>query len=352
MVTGKFELEKTLKLIQDKFGKIEKPAIPLRDSHTEEPPQDGEKWVNLSRVGDLQVVSSMYHTPAGSHEDYAALSIAEDVLTNAPSGRLYKALVESKKASSIWAFSPFTKEPSFLYINVDVPSEKSLEEAQITLRKVLDDFRTEPVTKEELERSKSMLLKQYDQINRNSAYLGTYMSEFIGAGDFRLAFINRDRIESMTLDKVNEVVKKYLIPTNRTVGQFMPTKTPERVEIKHTEGVAELVQNYKGKKGFDAGEAFDVSYDNIQSKLESGELKNGIKYGIIRKNNRGKTVNISLALRNGDEKTLMNKGMAASYTARMLNKGSKTKTRQQIKDELSKLKSSISFSGSVQPKKT
>jgi len=214
------------------------------------------------------------------------------------------------------------------------------------LRKVLDDFRTEPVTKEELERSKSMLLKQYDQINRNSAYLGTYMSEFIGAGDFRLAFINRDRIESMTLDKVNEAVKKYLIPTNRTVGQFMPTKTPERVEIKHTEGVAELVQNYKGKKGFDAGEAFDVSYDNIQSKLESGELKNGIKYGIIRKNNRGKTVNISLALRNGDEKTLMNKGMAASYTARMLNKGSKTKTRQQIKDELSKLKSSISFSGS------
>jgi zinc protease len=346
MITGKFDLEKTLKLVQDKFGKIEKPTTPLRDSHTEEPPQDGEKWVNLSRVGDLQVVSSMYHIPAGSDEDYAALSVAQDVLKNAPSGRLYKALVESKKASSVWAYSPFTKEPSFLYINVDVPSEKSLDQAQVTLRTVLDDFRTTPVTKEELNRSKATLLKQYDQISRNSAYLGTYMSEFIGAGDFRLAFIHRDRIEAMTLDKVNNAIKKYLIPTNRTVGQFMPTKTPERVAIKHTEGVAELVQSYKGKKGFDAGEAFDVSYDNIQSKLESGQLKNGIKYGIIRKNNRGKTVNISLALRNGNEKTLMNKGMAASYTARMLDKGSKTKTRQQIKDELSKLKSSISFRGS------
>jgi zinc protease len=346
MVTGKFELEKTLKLIQDKFNKIEKPSTPLRDSHTEEPPQDGEKWVNLSRVGDLQVVSSMYHTPAGSHEDYAALSIAEDVLTNAPSGRLYKALVESKKASSLWAFSPFTKEPSFLYINVDVPSEKSLDEAQVTLRKVLDNFRTQPVTKEELDRSKATLLKQYDQISRNSAYLGTYMSEFIGAGDFRLAFIHRDRVEAMTIDKVNEAIKKYLIPTNRTVGQFIPTKSPERIEVKHTEGVAELVQSYKGKKGFDAGEAFDVSYDNIQNKLKNGQLNNGIKYGIITKNNRGKTINVNFALRNGNEKTLMNQGMAASYTARMLNKGTKTKTRQQIKDELSKLKSSISFRGS------
>jgi len=346
MITGKFELAKTLKLIQDKFSKIDKPTVPLRDSHTEEPPQDGEKWVNLSRVGDLQIVSALYHTPAGSHEDYAAMAIAEDVLTNAPSGRLYKALVESKKASSLWAFSPFTKEPSFMYLNVDVPSEKSLEEAQVTLRKVLDDFRTNPVTQEELDRSKAKLLKQYDQISRNSAYLGTYMSEFIGAGDWRLAFIQRDRVEAMTLDKVNSAVKKYLIPSNRTMGQFLPTKTPERVEVAHTSNIDNLVQNYKGKKGYGAGEAFDVGYDNIQNTLENGEFKNGIKYGIIKKNNRGKTINISFALRNGDVKSLMNKGMAAGYTAKMLNKGTKTKSRQEIQDELSKLKSSISFRGS------
>lgn len=345
MVTGKFDVDKTLKLIQDKFGKITKPSTPLRDSHTEEPAQDGEKWVNLSRVGDLQLVSAMYHTPAGSHEDYAALALAEDVLTNAPSGRLYKALVETKKASSISSFSPFTKEPSFLYFNVDVPSDKSLEEAQKTLRKVLDDFRSKPVTEEELERSKAKLLKQYDEISRNSSYLGTYMSEFIGAGDFRLAFIHRDRVAAMTVDKVNDAVKKYFIPTNRTMGQFIPTKNPERVEIKPTKGVDALVQNYKGKKGYGAGEAFDVGYDNIQNSLESGVLKNGIKYGFIKKNNRGKTVNISFALRNGDVKSLMNKGLAPRYTASMLNKGTKTKSRQQIQDELSKLKSSISFRG-------
>lgn len=346
MVTGKFEKEKTLKLINEKFGKLKNPDTPLRDSHTEEPAQDGEKWVNLSRTGDLQVVSTLYHTPAGSHPDHSALAIVEEVLTNAPSGRLYKALIESKKASSLWSFTPFTKEPGFFYINVDVPSDKSLEEAQKTLRKVLDDVKTNPITKEELDRAKANIAKQIDQMSRNSGFLATYMSEYIGAGDWRLAYIHRDRMEAATLEEVNAAAKKYLIPTNRTVGQFMPTKNPERVYIPHTEGVDELVKAYKGKKDLGTGEVFDVTYDNIQNRLETGKLNNGIKYGLIKKDNRGKTVNINFAMRNGNVKDLMNLEGVPGFVASMLNKGTSTMTRQQIQDKLSALKSSIFFRGS------
>ena len=133
--------------------------------------------------------------PAGSHEDAAALAIAEAILTDEPSGRLYKALVDGKKSSGIWSFTPFTKEPSFMYINVDVPSDKSLAEAETTLLSTLDGLAKNPVTEAEVNRAKANILKQVDQIFRNSSYLGTYMSEFIGAGDWRLSFIFRDRIE-------------------------------------------------------------------------------------------------------------------------------------------------------------
>ncbi|TVZ55755.1 zinc protease [Lutibacter sp. Hel_I_33_5] len=346
MVTGKFNTEKTLALIVKKYGGIKNPSTPLRDVPTIEPAQDGEKRVTLSRVGDLQVLAAMYHTPAGSHEDYAALAIAENILTDQPSGRIYKALIDKKKASSLWSFSPFTKEPSFMYFNVDVPSDKSLPEAESAMLKVLDDASKNPITAAELKRAKANILKQIDQISRNSSYLGTYMSEFIGAGDWRLSYIHRDRVEAMTLDKVNAAVKKYFIPTNRSVGNFVPTKKPVRVGVPHTEGVAELVKSYKGKKGFGAGEAFDVSYDNIQSRLDAGTLpKSNIDYGFIKKDNRGKTVILSFAFRNGTVNDLMNKGKIASYTARMLNKGTKTKSRQDIEDKLSELKSSVSFRG-------
>ncbi|MEC3907008.1 pitrilysin family protein [Tamlana sp. 2201CG12-4] len=347
MITGKFDPEKTLALIEKKFKDLKNPDEPLRNVPTIEPAQDGEKRVDLSRVGDLQIVSALYHTPAGSHEDYSALAVAEEVLTDQPSGRLYKALIDGKKASGVWSFSPFTKEPSFMYFNVDVPSEKSLSEAETTLKEILDGLKKNPITEEEVNRAKANLLKQYDQISRNSAYLGTFMSEFIGAGDWRLAFIHRDRIENITAEKVNTAVQRYMINTNRTIGSFLPTKTPIRVDIEHTEGLEALVTNYKGKEGYGAGEAFDVSYDNIQNRLNSGELKKTpIEYGFIKKDNRGKTVTLSFTFRNGNVNDFMNKGKIASYTGRMLNKGTVNHSRQDIEDKLSTIKSSISFRGS------
>lgn len=347
MVTGKFETDKTLALINKKFSVIKNPSIPLMDVPTIEPAQDGEKRVTVSRVGDLQILSALYHIPAGSHEDYAAMAVAEDVLTDQPSGRLYKALIDGKKAASLWSYSPFTKEPSFLYINVDVPSDKSLAEAETTLTTLLDGLKDNPITAEEVNRAKANLLKQYDQISRNSAYLGTYMSEFIGAGDWRLSFIQRDRVEAMTVEKVNAAVQRYLINTNRTIGNFTPNKQPIRVEIEHTSGIEALVANYKGKEGYGAGEAFDVSYDNIQKRLDAGVLpKMPIEYGFIKKDNRGKTVTLSFTFRNGNVNDFMNKGKIASYTARMLNKGTKNNSRQDIEDKLSAIKSSIFFSGS------
>ncbi|PKQ44760.1 M16 family metallopeptidase [Confluentibacter flavum] len=347
MVTGKFEKDKILALIEKKFSGIKNPEIPLRDIPTIEPAQDGEKRVTLSRVGDLQIVSALYHIPAGSHEDYAAMAIAEEILTDQPSGRLYKALIDGKKAASVYSYSPFTKEPSFLYFNVDVPSDKSLQEAETTLLSVLDGFVETPVTEEEVNRAKANLLKQYDQISRNSAYLGTYMSEFIGAGDWRLSFILRDRVESMTADKVNAAIQRYLINTNRTVGNFIPSKEPIRVEIEHTEGLEALVSNYKGKEGYGAGEAFDVSYENIQNRLDTGLLpKSPIEYGFIKKDNRGKSVTLRFMVRTGNVDDFMNKGKVASYTLRMLNKGTQNNSRQDIEDKLSAIKSSVFFNGS------
>ncbi|WP_452228815.1 MULTISPECIES: M16 family metallopeptidase [unclassified Lacinutrix] len=347
MVTGKFEEADMLTKVVKKFGVLKNPGGPLKDTPTIEPAQDGEKRVTLSRVGDLQIVSALYHIPAGSHEDAAALAVAELILTDAPSGRLYKALVNEKKASSIWSFAPFTKEPGFMYINVDVPSDKSLTAAESTFLSVLDNLGTTPVTEEEVNRGKAKFLKEADAIFRNSSRLGTFMSEFIGAGDWRLAFIFRDRVESMTAEKVNAAIQRYLIKTNRTVGVFIPEKKPMRVEIEHTEGIAALVTNYKGKEGMGAGDAFDVSFTNIQNTLNSGTLsKSPIEYGFIKKNNRGKTVTVSFTSRTGNVDALMNKGLAASYTAKMLNKGTKSKSRQDIEDKLSAIKSSVSFSGS------
>jgi hypothetical protein len=77
---------------------VPKPARTLETTYTVEPTQDGEKQVTLRRVGDIQAVLAVYHVPAASDPDFAPIDVMMAVLADAPAGRLYKALVDTKKA--------------------------------------------------------------------------------------------------------------------------------------------------------------------------------------------------------------------------------------------------------------
>jgi zinc protease len=108
-----------------------------------------------------------------------------------------------------------------------------------------------------------------------------------------------------------------------------------------------MVASYKGKVAMEVGEDFDVNYDNIQNRLDSGILpKSGIEYGFISKANRGETVTLSFTIRTGNVDDYMNKGMTAGFVASLLNKGTQSRSRQDIEDALSAISSSVGFGGS------
>jgi len=100
IVSGKFDEAKALASISQHFGVLPRPTRKLDATWTEEPAQDGERFVTLRRVGDVSAIGVAYHIPAGAHEDTAALQVLANILSTQPSGRLYKELVETKKASS------------------------------------------------------------------------------------------------------------------------------------------------------------------------------------------------------------------------------------------------------------
>ncbi len=104
-IAGRIDEARTLAWVNEFFGVIPRPSRTLQPTYTVEPVQDGERHVVLRRGGDVQVTSAGYHVPAGAHPDFAAVQVLVDVLTNEPSGRLYKALVETGKASSVYGAS-------------------------------------------------------------------------------------------------------------------------------------------------------------------------------------------------------------------------------------------------------
>jgi len=346
LVAGKFDEAKTLALVNQTFGKIPKPTRTLPVFYTLDPTQDGERSVTLQRVGDVQAIAAAYHVPSGTDPSSGAVNLLEQVLTDTPSGRLYKALVETKKATSVGGYFMELHDPGFVIFNAEVRQDQDVNAAKTALVQTLDAAAgATPITKEEVDRARATLLKNIDLMLNSADRVGLNLSEYIGQGDWRLFFLNRDRIRSATVEDVQKAAAAYLKPSNRTLGVFLPTAKPDRSEIPPPVAAAAAVKDYKGDAAIAAGEAFDPSPANIEARTKRSELPNGMKVALLSKKTRGGTVVATLTVRFGDEKTLFDKATVADLAADMLMRGTTKHTRQQIKDELDRLKARMSVSG-------
>ena len=341
-VAGRVNESKAIALIAKHFGAIPKPKRELAPLYTQEPVQDGERIVTLERVGDVQVVAAGYHVPPMAHADYAFTVLLSDVLTNTPSGRLHKALVETKKATSVVGYNFENRDPTVTLLLAELRKEQSLDEARQIFIKTLEGFATNPVTAEELARAKSKLLKDIDLTINSSVNLALRLSEAVGAGDWRLFFLQRDRIRAATVADVQQAALKYLKPANRTLGIFIPTAKPDRTEVPKVADVGSVVKNYRGDPPIAIGEAFDATPENIEKRVKRGQLPGGMKTAFLAKKTRGETVNAQIVLRFGDETNLKGKRVAADMLGGMLMRGTVNKTREQLREEIDKLQANIS----------
>ncbi len=344
-VAGKIDEAKTLELINQYFGATPRPIREVQKTYTVDPTQDGERSVTLKRVGDVGVAMAAYHIPAGTHPDFPAIQVLTRILGSPPSGRLYKALVDTKKASSTYSYATQYKEPGLLYAGTEVLKEKSLSDAKATLIKTLDEFISTPASKEEVERAKNEIIKQIELSFNSSQTVALQFTSYASMGDWRMLFLTRDNVKTVTPEDVNRVAALYLRADNRTTGEFIPTDKPSRTEIPATPDVDALVKDYKGNAAVATGEAFDPSPANIESRTTRGNLPSGLTFAFLSKKTRGESVEVRLQFRLGDEKSLANRAHAGRFAASMLNKGTSKHTRQQIKDEFDRLKANVTIGG-------
>lgn len=352
-VAGKFDVPKTLGLIAAKFGAIPRPQRSLDrgnllfDTYTRDPEQDGEREVTIRRVGEEQMLMALYKIPAGTHPDYAPLAVLTTIITKTPGGRLHKALVQPGLAASTSGNAFQFKEPGAIIAMASLRKEQSLPAAKAALIGALEGFAKEPPTETELSQAKTEMLKNIELQMANSQGVALGLSEWASMGDWRMIFIHRDRVEKVTLDDVKRVAAAYFKPDNRTVGQFVPTDKPDRAAIPVVADaeLAATVAAYKGRAAMAEGEAFDPSPANLDARTKRSTLANGFKVNLLEKRTRGNTVVARVTLRHGTLQTLTGRNDAAALMASMLDKGTKSRTRQQLKDEFDRLKAQVSVGG-------
>jgi zinc protease len=344
-VAGKFDVEPTLERIAKYFGPIPKPTRVLPRFYTEDPVQDGERSTTLRRVGNSKFLGMMYKIGRGAHPDFVATDTLGDVMTLAPAGRLYKSLVETKKATSVSAWAGAQLDPGVLTFFAQIPDGDAIEPAREAMFATFANIAKEPITEAEVARVRAKAAKYYDEVIASPQQFGVAISESIALGDWRLFFIQRDAYRTVSPADVQRVALDYLKRSNVTVGEFIPDPKPDRAPAPPRVDVAAMVKDYKGDTATAAGETFDPSPANLDARTQRFTLPNGMKVALLPKKTRGETVNFNLSLRFGDVQSVAGKASEGAVTGGMLLRGTTKKSRQEIDDAFDKFRAKVSVNG-------
>ncbi|HEY6722338.1 MAG TPA: pitrilysin family protein, partial [Burkholderiales bacterium] len=345
LLSGNLNESAALKLVQKHFGRIARPSRTLRQTYTVEPTQDGERTVTLRRSGDVQIVSTLYHIPPGTHPEYAAVDVLVALIGHVPSGRLHKALVETGLASSIFGTERQQHEAGFAYFGANVRQDASLDAARDALLGVLEGFARKPVTEEEVDLARRRLVNDIELTLADSRELTGILSEYAGVGDWRFLYLYRDMLKKLTAADVQATAMRYLKPSNRTLGMFLPTAAPDRAEIPPVPDVAALLKDYRGSGTVAQGEAFNPTPANIEARVIRKTLPGGMRLALLPKKTRGGTVIAQLALQWGDEQSKMNRAAACGITGGMLLRGTQKNSREQLRNHFDRLKANVGVNG-------
>ncbi|HET9134671.1 MAG TPA: pitrilysin family protein, partial [Gemmatimonadales bacterium] len=352
VIAGKFDPAVALRLVQQTFGAIPRPVrdgdMRLYPTYTLDPVQDGERTVTLRRVGDTPSLMMAWHLPHGAHPDHAALDLLADLLASAPSGRLYKAVVETKLAAAIGATTFQLREPGLLLVSASLAKDGDPAATRDALSAAIDAIRAgAPPTEEEVARSKAALLSGIERQMTRSEDIALALSEWASMGDWRLLYLHRDRIRAVTRDDVVRVAQAYLKPSSRTVGIFLPDSAPDRVTLPPAPDVLAMVKDYRGDTTMVAGEAFEATPSALDARTVTRTLPSGLRLAVLPKQSRADQVTASVTLRFGNERTLTGRGAVPMLTGMMLMRGTTTRTRQQVRDELNRMKAQVSVGGAA-----
>ncbi len=233
-IAGDFETESMLQRVKELFEPI--PAGPPPQQQVRpEPPQSGERRVSVEGPGEATYLYLNHHIPAASHPDFFPLTVFDSLLTG-PSNlglfgggisnkttRLYRALVESELAVSIYGGMQATIDPFLHGISAIVHPAHSAEEVLAVIEAEIQRLQESAPDPAELHRAvkqaRALFVFGSESITNQAAWLG--LSEMIASYDWFLGYL--DRLAQVTPEDIQRVARLYFRPQNRVVGVYLPT---------------------------------------------------------------------------------------------------------------------------------
>ncbi len=224
VVGGDIDIEQTKKYIAKYFGSIPKGTKPIPRPTEKEPQQTEEKRVNFYDNVQLPAVILSHHTPEMGTDDFYALQLLNQLLSQGKSSRFQKAIVdEQQKALGVGAFAFPSEDPgiSIMYgiANAGV-SPEDLEAAMLAeIEKVTNNLISEEEYQKLINQAETDFISQNQRMLGVVENLATYHT-FLGEAN--LINTELDRYRRITRQDLQKVAQKYYGKNNRLVVYYLP----------------------------------------------------------------------------------------------------------------------------------
>lgn len=238
VVVGDVDTADVLRRVESQFGAIPPGATPRRVK-VAEPEQLGERRIDIAREGTTAYLKLAYHAPAVAEADFFPMLVLDAILTGAKginlwssfrtpppqrSARLYRALVETRLASSIGAGLLPTEHPFLYLISATAMEGVSLADIEGAATTALDDVTRNGISARELIKAKNQLHARLVFENDSVTNLGHQLGYFQTVASVDVYKSAPERIAAVTQDQVENAARKYLRTDHRTVGWFTPAE--------------------------------------------------------------------------------------------------------------------------------
>jgi predicted Zn-dependent peptidase len=222
-IVGDIKAQSVVAIIKKYFGGIKRQH--MQSFHiTEEPPQMGERRVEVLFPANPQVIIG-YHKPSLPSTDDYVFDVIDSILSHGRTSRFYKSLVEEKGiAEGVQTANgyPAARYPNLFTIFAAPRQNHTTAELEAEIYKEIEKLTLKPVAAEEIEKTKNQLKADFIRSLASNSGLASKLSYYeILAGDYRYLINHINVIEKITPEDIMRTAKKYLSSENRTVATLV-----------------------------------------------------------------------------------------------------------------------------------
>jgi len=229
VISGDVDAKRVLSVVEKYYGAIAAQELPVRKPQIE-PPQKGIKQVQVKAPADSPQLAMAWKVPRlepGKLDDVEpyALELLTAVLDGYDNARLNRVLVKQEKVVNDVGvgYDMVSRGPELFLIKVSLAKGKTIEQAQLSIRRALEQLKQKGILDSELKRIKVRILSE--QIYKRDSIFGQAME--IGSTEmagFSWRDINYmlDKMQTITPEQVQAVAKKYLVDEGLTIAVLDP----------------------------------------------------------------------------------------------------------------------------------